>query len=182
MFVKSFMKSEAVYRKSTGDTVLKPMTTTFVDEKIVSAKELKACYGDRISIIPSDKEEEFIKETISATEVEVSEEDVKVVTDFLNDVKNDNIPIPDGVEVDKEQVQDVIDFLEGKTDDLPEGTEIITEKEADAIKEAAEVVDATGATAEVTLTKDGVEKTEGNEVKLAENTKKRSTRRTKKNK
>ena len=127
MFVKSFMDVEVTYRKSAGDTVLKPRTVTFVDESIVSAKELKDCYGDKISIIPDTMEETIIRE---AAKIEKEPEVTKDVMDSIEKVPEDK--------VEKDQVQDVVDFLEGNTDNLPEGTEVITNKEAEELVKKTE--------------------------------------------
>lgn len=149
MFVKSFMKQEVIYRKSAGDTVLKPMTVTFVDESIVSAEELKNCYGDRIAIIPVGKEENVVKE-MAGVQAEVTE---KVKTEELKETVNGEQPTtksedeagtPDVIAAELDDllkdfegnsnVPEIKDFLEGKTDKLPEGTEVITKEEAEKLE------------------------------------------------
>ena len=163
MFVKSFMKEEVTYRKSAGDTVLKPMTVTFVDEKIVSAEELKGCYGDRIAIIPADKEEEIVKETAGITDEAEKEVTTEEVKDLINTVKEMVAEEQPTVEIEgktltpdetvaelddllkdfendeNDNIPEVKDFLEGETNKLPEGTEIISDEEAKKLEETKKV-------------------------------------------
>ncbi len=74
MFVKSNMSREVKYRKSKGIVVLKPGTVTFVDDNIVTAKELKDCYGDRINIMSRETVERYIVETAPKVEEDIVEE------------------------------------------------------------------------------------------------------------
>ena len=62
MFVRSNMDIPVRYSKSSGSVILKPNTVTFVEETIVTAKELKDCYGDRITILSDDVVEQIIEE------------------------------------------------------------------------------------------------------------------------
>lgn len=111
MYVKSLMKKEAVYRKSVGDVVLKPLTVTFVDESIVSAEELLGCYGDRISIIPenlvnSSKEDKvsFSEEVDEVVERLSKTEEIKRLAKSLEENTEEE-------EIKVEDVQELIDIL-----------------------------------------------------------------------
>ena len=168
MFIKSNMSREVRYNKSSGSIVLKPNTVTYVDENLVTAKELKDCYGDRINIMSRETVEKFIVETAP-----------KNVDDIIEGVKTDaettepkldsvDIKFSDGTEEvdstddksDKSEADEIEgatdeatsnedltsntgdeaidDFLNGKTDKVPEGTQEITEEEALKLKEKAE--------------------------------------------
>ena len=117
MFVRSNMSVPVTYNKSTGSIVLKPQTVTFIDESIVTAKELKDCYGDRISILTQDVVDTIIKEASEVEEEIVEDETTEIVN--TGDEAVDN-------------------FLNGETDELPEGTQEISEEEALKLKETAE--------------------------------------------
>ena len=99
------MSKDVKYSKSTGAIVIKANTVTYVDDNLVTAKELKDCYGSRISIMSPELVEEIIGE----------------VAEFANT----------GDEA-------VDDFLNGKTDELPEGTEEISNEEALRLQKEAE--------------------------------------------
>ena len=110
MFVKSSMDRDVKYAKSTGVVILKANTVTLVDENIVSAKELKACYGNKISIMAQD----FVDE-ITPEEGEVTEGATFITGN-----------------------EEVDAFLNGETEKLPEGTELIDEEEALKLQKEAE--------------------------------------------
>ena len=90
MFVKSNMAKEVKYNKSKGSIVLKPNTVTYVDDNLVSAKELKDCYGDRISIMSRSLVERIIVETAPKSidsvidEIKVNDEVVEPKLDPVN--------------------------------------------------------------------------------------------------
>jgi hypothetical protein len=145
MFVKSNMSKEVTYHKSTGAIVLKPNTVTFVDDSLVTAKELKDCYGDRINIMSRETVEKIIAETAP----EVAEEVIEEVKDKEEEdegvVAGGAAPVQDPeVKEDEEDLtsntgdEEVDDFLNGKTDKVPEGTQEITEEEALKLKEEAD--------------------------------------------
>ena len=117
MFVRSNMDIPVRYSKSSGSVILKPNTVTFVEETIVTAKELKDCYGDRISILSDEIVEQIIEEDKKA------EQDLEVAD------------TPDESNTGDEAVDN---FLNGKTDEVPEGTEEITEEEALKLKAQAD--------------------------------------------
>ena len=124
MFVRSNMSVPVTYNKSTGSIVLKPQTVTFIDESIVTAKELKDCYGDRISILTQDVVDTIIKEA-SEVEEEAAEVEEEIVEDETTEIVNTGDEAVDN-------------FLNGETDELPEGTQEISEEEALKLKETAE--------------------------------------------
>lgn len=140
MFVRSNMDVPVTYNKSTGSVVLKPNTVTFVADTLVTAEELKGCYGDRISILSNGIVEQIIEEEAPVVE------DSKVETP--NEGEEENKENAEGGEAtgddsDKDEEsntgdKDVDDFLNGKTDVLPEGTTEITEEEALKLKEQAD--------------------------------------------
>ena len=117
MFVRSNMDIPVRYSKSSGSVILKPNTVTFVEETIVTAKELKDCYGDRITILSDDVVEQIIEEDKKA------EQDLEIAD------------TPDEANTGDEAVDN---FLNGKTDEVPEGTEEITEEEALKLKAQAD--------------------------------------------
>ena len=151
MFVKSSMPVPVKYNKSTGSIELKPKTVTYVDENIISANELLACYGNRISILPAELVEEIIKEEAekvneeSAEDLEIDttldegkeEDEGNEGTDEANEGEEGTDEANDGDEANTGD-KDVDDFLNGKTDVVPDGTTEITEEEALKLKEEAD--------------------------------------------
>ena len=127
MFVRSNMDVAVTYNKSTGSVVLKPNTVTFVKDTLVTAKELKDCYGDRISILSQELVEEIIKEEAPKSDV-VEEQIVDNEIERLGN-KADEANTGD---------EEIDNFLNGKTDVVPEGTEEITEEEALKLKAQAD--------------------------------------------
>ena len=157
MFVKSSMSVPVRYNKSTGFIELKPKTVTYVDENIISANELLACYGSRISILPAELVEEIIKEEAekvnkeSAEDLEIDttldegkeEDEGNEGTDEANEGEEGTDEVNEGDEAnDGDEAntgdKDVDDFLNGKTDVVPDGTTEITEEEALKLKEEAD--------------------------------------------
>ena len=141
MFVKSSMSVPVRYNKSTGSIELKPKTVTYVDENIISANELLACYGSRISILPAELVEEIIKEEAEKVNEE-SAEDLEIDT-TLNEGKEEDEGEEGTDEANEGEEantgdKDVDDFLNGKTDVVPDGTTEITEEEALKLKEQAD--------------------------------------------
>ena len=164
MFVKSNMAKEVKYNKSKGSIVLKPNTVTYVDDNLVSAKELKDCYGDRISIMSRSLVERIIVETapkdvdnlidtVKEEKVEPVEETGKDETSeeieqkTMNEENENHEEEQDGSEEDNSEEDDLISntgddeidsFLNGETDKVPEGTIEISENEALKLKEEAD--------------------------------------------
>ena len=141
MFVKSNMSKEVKYHKSKGVVVLKPGTVTFVDDNLVTAKELKDCYGDRINIMSREIVEKYIVETAPAVEEPLEEIKEPELTEGNEDeeTKGDEEGSITGgaAPVEFTGNEDIDDFLNGKTDKVPEGTKEITEEEALKLKEKA---------------------------------------------
>ena len=125
MFIRSNMSISVTYNKSTGSIVLKPKTVTYVADEIVTAEELKGCYGDRIEIL-TDEEAKAIME-----------EQVPPVEDSKTDINPEGKEENEGEEANTGD-EAVDDFLNGKTDVVPEGTTEITEEEALKLKEQAD--------------------------------------------
>ena len=148
MFVKNKEKIDFKYRKGSYLAILKAMTVSYVDETKVSAKDLLDCYGQRIDIISRDlaieiaphvekevkKTEKVVKKAEKKAEAPKKVETIKkadlnasfieqILGEIEGEKKKDEVKLPEGNE-------DVEDFLNGKTDDLPEGTQIISEEEA----------------------------------------------------
>ena len=96
------MDRDVKYAKSTGAILIKANTVTFVDDNLVTAKELKDCYGSRITIMSQENVDQYVGELANTG--------VSAVDDFLN----------------------------GKTEELPEGTEEIGEAEVLKLQEEAE--------------------------------------------
>ena len=135
MFVRSHMNSTVRYNKSAGSVELKPDTVTYVDESIVTAKELLDCYGERIVIILDESIGEVIEEQATEkTEAPAEKDDSSVFQEFVN---KEVFGLEDGNEADTGN-EEVDDFLNGKTDVVPEGTEEITEEEALKLKAQAD--------------------------------------------
>lgn len=122
MFVRSSMEIPVTYSKSIGSVTLKPKSVTYVDETIVTAKELKDCYGDRIAILADEVAEPEVKEIVEDSKVDINPEGKE---------ENEGEEANTGDEA-------VDDFLNGKTDVVPDGTTEITEEEALKAKEAAD--------------------------------------------
>lgn len=127
MFVRSSMSVPVRYSKSRGSVILKPNTVTFVDETLVTAKELKDCYGDRIAILSQDVVEQIIQEEAPRANTESQDSEIDNTPDEGKDENEANTG-------DKE----VDDFLNGKTENVPEGTTEITEEEALKLQKEAE--------------------------------------------
>lgn len=153
MFVKNKEKIDFEYRKGTYLAVLKAMTVSYVDESKVSAKELLACYGQRIDIISRDlamqiapgvkEDKKEVKKAKVVKPVEtVKKEDLndafieKVLGEIEGNSKmeNPNLTVTMGDTSDTGN-KEVDNFLNGKTDKLPEGTVEITKDEANKLEE-----------------------------------------------
>lgn len=140
------MSKEVTYHKSTGAVVLKPGTVTYVNENLVTAKELKDCYGDRINIMSRETVEKLIAETAPAVEEiaeeiksdEGTEEDEGVIAGGAAPVEISEIKEDEEDLTSNTGDEEVDDFLNGKTDVVPEGTQEITEEEALKLKEEAD--------------------------------------------
>lgn len=132
MFVRNRKDVDFKYRKSGKCIVLKANTITFVDDSLVTAKELMNCYGQRIEIInQATNNTEVVKESVVPVEVQepVNNENINnILSQIEEELKlNENTDIK--VDEALNENTDVKDFLEGKTDKLPEGTEELEEDE-----------------------------------------------------
>jgi hypothetical protein len=87
MFVKSSMGRDVKYSKSTGAILIKANTVTLIDDNLVTAKELKDCYGDRITIMSQEAVDQFVGELANTGNPEVDA--------FLN---GETEQIPEGTE------------------------------------------------------------------------------------
>ena len=65
MFVKNRESRDFHYRKNGKLTVLKAGTVSYVDENLVTSKELIACYGQRIEVISRDLVAEVAPQAIA---------------------------------------------------------------------------------------------------------------------
>lgn len=159
------MSKEVTYHKSTGAIILKPNTVTFVDDNLVTAKELKDCYGDRINIMSRETVEKLIVETAP----EVTEDIIETVVCNQEEVNTNVEPVETNFSSEEEDAtegtvtggaasvdpltelenlvkeedlvantgnEEIDAFLNGETDELPEGTTEITEEEAKKLEEA----------------------------------------------
>ena len=153
MFVKNKEKIDFQYRKGPYLAVLKALTVSYVDESKVSAEELLACYGQRIDIISRDLAMQ-IAPHVKEDKKEVKRKAPKIVETIKKEELNDKFigkileeiggapSVPDEPEDlvldDSEPItgdKDIDDFLNGKTDKLPEGTQIISDEEAQKLLE-----------------------------------------------
>jgi hypothetical protein len=87
MFVKSSMGRDVKYSKSTGAILIKANTVTLIDDKLVTAKELKDCYGNRITIMSQEAVDQFVGELANTGNPEVDA--------FLN---GETEQVPEGTE------------------------------------------------------------------------------------
>jgi hypothetical protein len=113
MFVRSKMSIPVKYNKGNDFIELKPNTVTYVSDALITAQELKNCYGERIEIMSNDQVEDCVEQQIIENEI----------------AKGDEANTGD---------EEVDDFLNGKTDVVPGGTVEITEEEALKLKAQAE--------------------------------------------
>lgn len=113
MFVRSKMSIPVKYNKGNDFIELKPNTVTYVSDALITAQELKNCYGERIEIMSNDQVETNIENQIIENEI----------------AKGDEANTGD---------EEVDDFLNGKADVVPKGTVEITEEEALKLKAQAE--------------------------------------------
>ena len=139
------MSREVVYHKSRGSIVLKPGTVTFVDDNLVTVKELKDCYGDRINIMSRETVEKYIVETAPQVEeikeLEAVREPQEEVTE---EVEVAEVEVTGGAAPVEAKEEDLISntgneeidaFLNGETDEVPEGTVEISKEEALKLQE-----------------------------------------------
>jgi hypothetical protein len=87
MFVKSSMSRDVKYSKSTGAILIKANTVTLIDDNLVTAKELKDGYGDRITIMSQEAVDQFVGELANTGNPEVDA--------FLN---GETEQVPEGTE------------------------------------------------------------------------------------
>ena len=133
------MQKEVKYYKSTGVIVLKPGTVTYVDDNLVTAKELKDCYGDRINIMSRETVEKIIKETAPAPVVEEKKPApvaIKVEVKKPVVLKAAPAPVPDEIKTGDKELDA---FLNGETDKVPEGTKAPEVKEPELTPKQDEV-------------------------------------------
>ena len=123
MFVRSKMSIPVKYNKGNDFIELKPNTVTYVSDALITAQELKNCYGERIEIMSNDQVEDVIEEQVVDSEIER----------LGNKEEVDNTPVEANT-----GDEEVDDFLNGKTDVVPEGTIEITEEEALKLQAQAE--------------------------------------------
>ena len=81
------MGRDVKYAKSTGAVLIKANTVTFVDDNLVTAKELKDCYGNRITIMSQENVEQYVGDLANTG--------VPAVDDFLNGKTEE---LPEGAE------------------------------------------------------------------------------------
>ena len=130
MFVKSNMEKDKKYYKSTGAIILKANTITYVDDNLVTAKELKDCYGDRITIMSQEKVNKYMGEL-----AEKANTGSKEVDDFLN---GETEKLPEGTEeIDEAEAL----RLKAEEDKKAEEARIQAEKEAEAARLKAEALE-----------------------------------------
>jgi hypothetical protein len=150
MFVKNKSSIDFNYRKNGYLAVLKAGTVSYVDENIVSARDLISCYGQRIDVISLDDiETPALKKEHTKKPAEVKkvaekkpsiikkeELDESFIEKVLGEIEEENKApdLKDELVKILEANNAVADFLEGKTDELPEGTEIITNEEAEKLE------------------------------------------------
>jgi hypothetical protein len=87
MFVKSSMGRDVKYSKSTGAILIKANTVTLIDDNLVTVKELKDCYGDRITIMSQEAVDQLVGELANTGNPEVDA--------FLN---GETEQVPEGTE------------------------------------------------------------------------------------
>ena len=159
MFVRNKTNVDFTYRKGSYCAILKANSVSFVDENKVTAKEIKNCYGQRVTVISQDSTQytEEIKKLppVEKNIKEVTVEKAKLNNSFIEELLGEvNEEIAKGAKeiatetedateevVETEAttgIEEVDNFLNGETDELPEGTEVISEEEAKALETAVE--------------------------------------------
>lgn len=139
MFVRSLMQKDVTYHKSGKSWVIKAGTTTLIDDCLVSAKELKSLYGDRIIVAGGDYSKDEVaprvKKSITVKPETKKEEKVTV---NKKPVTLDEKLIDDIIAQIEEEEKDKNKPVEKKEDKLVEvKTEPIEKKE---IKEEKPVI------------------------------------------
>ena len=150
MFVKNKEKLDFKYRKNGYLALLKANTVSYVDETKVTAKELKACYGQRIDIISREVIEDDEKEVGETQMVtpEKTEATTKIETVRKEELNNSFIEkvlgeiegegAPEGTkEPDEAEVLDdsLIEKVLAGIEDQPEvKTEVKTEEDQPEVK------------------------------------------------
>lgn len=136
MFVRNKSKIDFVYRTSSECIVLKAGTVTLVNEAVVSAQDLINCYGQRIEVISQDN---GVVGEVKAVKV-VNKKDEKTIDDILAQVNTELAKEEANIEDEKINTgnEEVDAFLNGETDILPEGTEEISEEEAEKLSAEVE--------------------------------------------
>ena len=109
MFVKNKEKLDFKYRKNGYLALLKANTVSYVDETKVTAKELKACYGQRIDIISREVIEDDKKEV---GETQITAPEKTEATTKIETVRKE--------ELNNSFIEKVLGEIEGEG--APEGT------------------------------------------------------------
>lgn len=78
MFIKSSADVVLKYYKGANCIEIKPNTVTFVDNGLITEKELKDCYGTRVHILPEEDANSALGEAL-AEEVAVEDAPVEEV-------------------------------------------------------------------------------------------------------
>ena len=169
MFVRNKTNVDFTYRKGSYCAILKANSVSFVDENKVTAKEIKNCYGQRVTVISQDSTQyteeikklppveknikevtvekaklnnSFIEELLGEVNEEIAKGAKEIATE-TEDATEEVVETEDATEevVETEAttgIEEVDNFLNGETDELPEGTEVISEEEAKALETAVE--------------------------------------------
>ena len=90
MFVRNNLNKELMYRKSGNVLVLKACTVTYVDDNVVSEKELVGTYGSRIRVIHEVKEapaDKIIKNYSLDSEKSVEKQVKESLEEILSEVQ-----------------------------------------------------------------------------------------------
>ena len=87
------MDRDVKYSKSTGAILIKANTVTLIDDNLVTAKELKDCYGSRITIMSQENVEQYMGDLANTGNADVDA--------FLNGETDE---LPEGTkEIDNEE-------------------------------------------------------------------------------
>ena len=131
------MGRDVKYSKSTGAILIKANTVTLIDDNLVTAKELKDCYGDRITIMSQEAVDQFVGELANTGNPEVDA--------FLN---GETEQVPEGTEEIEEAEALQLEAEAKKAEEerlakeaeakAAEEAKIKAEKEAEEAKKAAE--------------------------------------------
>ena len=143
MFVRSKMNIPVVYRKGGYSWTINPLTTTYIDETKVTAKELKACYGNRIDVMSLDNE--CAVPMVEAPKPVKEEKKVEPFTEELDEQLIDNIleEIEAEIKTETEQVTEETEQVTEETEQVTEETEQVTEETEQVTEETEQVTEET---------------------------------------